>query len=58
LFFAWHVFWPRGFAGGFDWVAALIAAGAGVALFRFNVGVLTLLGASAALGLVASSLGI
>ena len=57
LFFAWHVFWPRGFAGGFDWVAALIAAGAGVALFRFNVGVLTLLGASAALGLVASSLG-
>jgi len=57
LFFAWHVFWPRGFAGGFDWVAALIAVGAGVALFRFNVGVLTLLGASAALGLVASSLG-
>jgi hypothetical protein len=33
------------------------AVGAGVALFRFNVGVLTLLGASAALGLVASSLG-
>ena len=57
LFFAWHVFWPRGFAGGFDWVAALIAVGAGVALFRFNVGVLTLLGASAAVGLVASSLG-
>ncbi len=51
LFFAWHVFWPRGSAGGFDWVAALIAVGAGVALFRFNVGVLTLLGASAALGL-------
>ena len=42
---------------GFDWVAALIAVGAGVALFRFNVGVLTLLGASAAVGLVASSLG-
>ncbi len=49
--------WPLGFTGRFDWVAALIAVGAGVALFRFNVGVLALLAASAAVGLVASSLG-
>jgi chromate transporter len=57
LFFAWHVFWPQGFAGGFDWAAALIAIGAGVALFRFGVGVLTLLGAAAVAGLAASMLG-
>jgi chromate transporter len=54
LFFAWHVFWPQGLSGGFDWAAALIAVGAGVALFRFKIGVLTLLGASAAAGLVLS----
>jgi chromate transporter len=51
LFFAWHVLWPQGRAGELDWTAALIAVGASVALFRFNVGVLTLLGASAAVGL-------
>jgi chromate transporter len=51
------VFWPQGFAGGFDWAAALIAIGAGVALFRFGVGVLTLLGAAAVAGLAASMLG-
>ena len=51
LFFAWHVLWPRGFAGPFDAVSALIAASAAVALFRFKVGVLPLLGASALAGL-------
>ncbi|MCE2947705.1 MAG: chromate efflux transporter [bacterium] len=51
LFFAWHVLWPQGFAGGFDPVAALIAVAATVALFRFDVGVLPLLGGCAAAGL-------
>jgi chromate transporter len=51
LFFAGHVFWPQGLSGGFDWAAASIAVGAGVALFRFKIGVLMLLGASAAAGL-------
>ncbi|WP_157272072.1 chromate efflux transporter [Azohydromonas aeria] len=51
LFFAYHVLWPRGFAGPFDAVSALIAAGAAVALFRFKVGVMPLLGACALLGL-------
>jgi chromate transporter len=53
LFFAWHVLWPETLAGRFDAVAALIAAAAGVALFRFNVGIATLLGGSAAAGLAA-----
>ena len=52
LFFAWHVLWPQGAAGPFDWIAALIAAVALVALFRWKVGVLPLLGACAAAGLL------
>jgi chromate transporter len=51
LFFAWHVLWPRGFSGPFDTLSAVIAAGAAVALFRFKVGVLPLLGGSAVAGL-------
>jgi chromate transporter len=51
LFFAWHVLWPKGFAGPFDAVSAAIALAAAVALFRFKVGVLPLLGGSAAAGL-------
>jgi chromate transporter len=51
LFFAGHVLWPHGWGGGFDWVAAAIALGAAVALFRFKLGVLPLIGGCAALGL-------
>ncbi|MCY7316180.1 MAG: chromate efflux transporter [Rubrivivax sp.] len=51
LFFAAHVLWPDGVGGRFDAVAALIAAAAAVALFRFKVGVLPLLAACAAAGL-------
>jgi len=54
LFFAYHVLWPRGFAGPFDAVSAAIAALAAVALFRFKLGVLTLLASCALLGLGAT----
>ena len=57
LFFAWHVFWPRGAGGGVDWTALAIAAAAALALFRYRVGVLPLLGACAAAGLAATLLG-
>jgi chromate transporter len=59
LFFAWHVLWPQGwnatalFAGLDAWALALMAAAA-VALWRYAVGVLPLLGAAALLGLVIS----
>ena len=56
LFFAYHLLWPQGFGGRFDAVSALIAVGAGVALFRFKVGVMPLLGACALAGLVVSML--
>jgi hypothetical protein len=51
LFFSHHVLWPQGFGGHFDVVSALVAMAAAVALFRFKVGVLPLLGGCAALGL-------
>jgi chromate transporter len=40
LFFGWHVFWPRGLDGPFDWTAVLIGAAAAFALFRLRRGVI------------------
>jgi chromate transporter len=54
MFFAYHVLWPQGVGGRFDAVSAAIAVAAAVALFRFKVGVMPLLGACALAGLVAS----
>jgi chromate transporter len=56
LFFAYHVLWPQGFGGRFEWVSAVIALAAAVALFRFKVGVMPLLGACAAAGLAVTLL--
>jgi chromate transporter len=53
LFFAWHVLWPQGWGGRFDAVSALIAVAAALALMRFKVGVLPLLGGCALVGLLA-----
>ncbi|MFG6430722.1 chromate efflux transporter [Roseateles sp. LYH14W] len=58
VFFAWHVLWPRGFAGQFDWLSALIALGAGIALFRFKLAVLPLLAVCAGLGFKLALLGL
>ncbi|WP_439898003.1 chromate efflux transporter [Aquabacterium humicola] len=56
LFFAWHVWWPKGFAAGFDVAAAAITVAAAVALFRFKLGVLPLLAGSAVAGLAVTFL--
>jgi chromate transporter len=40
VFFAIHVLWPSGMHGGFDWPSLLIGLAAGIALFRFKVGVI------------------
>src|SRR3954447_6863250 len=39
-FFAWHVFVPRGFAAGIDYVSVLVFAAAAFALFRAKAGVI------------------
>ena len=51
VFFAIHVLWPQGLSGRFDWPAALIGVAAGVALFRFKVGVIPVVLASGLAGL-------
>ncbi len=56
MFFGYHVFWPQGFAGRFDVVSVLIAVAAAIALFRFKIGVMPLLGVCALIGLAASLL--
>ena len=52
VFFALHVLWPAGLGGPFDWIAALIGLGAVAALFRWKVGVIPVILACAAIGLV------
>ena len=51
LFFAWHVLWPQGFAGAFEWTSLVIGCAAFAALFRFKLGVIPVIGACAAAGL-------
>ncbi|SFB21549.1 chromate efflux transporter [Azotobacter beijerinckii] len=52
LFFGYHVLWPQGFAGRFDWPSALIALAAAVALLRFKRGVIEVLAGCAVAGLL------
>ncbi|MGZ8215153.1 MAG: chromate efflux transporter, partial [Methylosarcina sp.] len=40
VFFAYHVFWPQGFAGRFDAASALISLSALLALLRYKAGVI------------------
>jgi chromate transporter len=56
VFFAWHVLWPTAtedapFSGRFDWVSLLIVLAALLALWRFKVGVIPVIGACALAGL-------
>ena len=41
LFFAYHVLWPKGLDGPFDLPSAVIGAAAALALFRFRLGVIS-----------------
>jgi chromate transporter len=50
LFFGYHVLWPRGLAGPFDLLAASIAAGAALALFRFKINVMYVIAGCALAG--------
>ena len=52
LFFAYHVLWPKGFAGHFEWPAALLAVAAVIALLRYKRGVIEVLAGAALLGLL------
>lgn len=52
LFFGYHVLWPQGFAGVFDWPSAIIAVAAAIALFRFKRSVIEVIIACALAGLI------
>ncbi|MGH8512088.1 MAG: chromate transporter, partial [Gammaproteobacteria bacterium] len=54
VFFAYHVLWPQGFNGGFEWPSALIGIVAALALFRYKVGIILVIGACGGLGLIYS----
>jgi chromate transporter len=51
MFFAYHVLWPNGIGGEFDWISMLIGIAAGFALFRIKAGVIPVIGACALAGL-------
>lgn len=55
LFFRYHVLWPQGSEGAFDWIAALIAFGAAVALFRYKCNMIRLTAACALVGLLVNT---
>jgi chromate transporter len=57
LFFLYHVLWPIGFNGRFDWVSALLAIASAIALFRFKRSVIQVLMAAAGVGLLLKLLG-
>ncbi|MEA2094294.1 MAG: chromate transporter, partial [Pseudomonadota bacterium] len=56
VFFAYHVLWPQGFEAAFEWFSALTGAAAFVALFRYKVGIVPVIGACAVVGLAYSLL--
>ncbi|OIQ96996.1 chromate transport protein [mine drainage metagenome] len=52
MFFAYHVLWPKGFSGTFDWISALIALVAVIALLRYKRGVMEVIAGCAVIGLI------
>lgn len=58
LFFGYHVFWPSGFDGHFDWASAVLAGLAALALLRWRRGVIEVLACAGGLGLLLQWAGI
>lgn len=61
VFFAWHVLWPDAtdvapFAGRFEWFSLLITVAAFIALWRYKVGIISVIGTCAVAGLAYSLL--
>ena len=52
LFFAYHVFFPHGLGGSISWISIAIAVFAGLALFKLQKGVISVLTGSGLAGLL------
>jgi chromate transporter len=50
LFFAYHVFWPRGFTAPIDWPSVIIAAAAAIALLYFKRNIIHVIAVCGAAG--------
>ena len=50
LFFGYHVLWPQGFGGAFDWPSAVLALAAAVALFKYKRNVIHVIAVSGLIG--------
>jgi chromate transporter len=50
LFFGYHVLWPQGFSGAFDWPSAVLAVAASVALFKYKRNVIHVIAVSGLIG--------
>ena len=51
VFFAYHVLWPHGLGGAFEWPSAVIGPAAALALLRFRAGVIPVVLGSGLAGL-------
>jgi chromate transporter len=52
VFFALHVFWPEGFSGRFDWFSLFVGVAALLTLWRYRSGMIPVILACGAVGLV------
>jgi chromate transporter len=51
LFFGYHTLWPQGFTGSLDIPSALIAVAAAVALLKFKLNVMHVIGVCGLVGI-------
>jgi chromate transporter len=56
VFFAWHTFWPQAseaapFSGTFEWLPVVVAFAAFIALWKYKVDIMKVIGACALVGL-------
>lgn len=51
VFFAYHVLWPAGLEGRFDWPSAVIGLAAFLALWRWKIGIMPVIGVCAIAGI-------
>jgi len=52
LFFGYHVLWPKGFEGPFEWFFALMSVAAFLALWKYKQDIMKVIGACALVGLI------
>ncbi len=57
LFFAYHVLWPSGFEGNFDWISLIIGVAAFIALFKFKIDIVKVILGCAVFGWLISFIG-